>query len=208
MVEALDYIFHRIIPDRVISPTLDPSLISKNGKFARIAPIARKQYKSELITGRVKKIVIMLSGSVFGSPVEITGENYSFQIDIVGRAAPAEYVTKKYVRYHNKVKDNSSLLLDADLMIVNGGFSAISEAFCMRKPMVVIPVPKHAEQWVNAKTVEKLGIGSISSEQNLEQAMNLAIDRIDEFRAAYRSIGDIGNGADQAASEILSMAES
>ena len=93
-------------------------------------------------------------------------------------------------------------------MIVNGGFSAISEAFCMRKPMVVIPVPKHAEQWVNARTVEKLGIGSISCEQNLEKAMNLAIDKIDQFRAAYKNIGDIENGADQAAREILSMAES
>ena len=89
--------------------------------------------------------------------------------------------------------------------MLNGGFSAISEAFFMNKPMVVVPVPGHAEQWTNAQAVDRMGVGITTSEEGLEEAMFSAINRIDQFRGAYKSLKTSFNGAKQAAEVILNF---
>jgi uncharacterized protein (TIGR00661 family) len=84
------------------------------------------------------------------------------------------------------VKDNAHVVGAADLMLVNGGFSAVSEAFALRKPMVVLPIPNHAEQWVNARTIEQLGVGFMAGEDAIESAMMRAVAEINKPRDAYR----------------------
>ena len=73
-------------------------------------------------------------------------------------------------------------------MVVNGGFSAVSEALFMRKPMVVIPVPRHAEQWANGESIRRLGLGIVATEEGLEEAIDARIRRIEEFRAAFSAL--------------------
>jgi len=204
-VECLDYMFHRHVPDLVISPSLDPGIAVPNKKFARVAAIVRKQYKPVEWRKKPIKVVVMLSGSAFGSPVELSQDSYPFQIDIIGRCAPKGWKETNGITYHSKLLDNADLLNEADLVVVNGGFSAVSEAFCMQKPMVVIPVPRHAEQWVNARTVEHLGVGVMSDEENLEKQLLAAFDRIDDLRQAYKRLPDWHAGAEQAAVSILNF---
>jgi UDP:flavonoid glycosyltransferase YjiC (YdhE family) len=202
----MDCLFHKIIPDLVLSPTLIPSLPQFGGHFHRINPIMRRGYDPALPATPPRKVVIMLSGSVFGSPVALGRTDYPVTIDIVGRDAPADWKPVDGVRYHGKVRDTRDILVDADLAVVNGGFSAVSEMVCMRKPVVVIPVPRHAEQWINARTIEHLGFGLMATDDNFEEAMLSALDRIGDFRAAYDARGPMGDGAAEAALKIIEIA--
>jgi len=44
-------------------------------------------------------------------------------------------------------------------VVTNGGFSLISEAVFLRKPICALPIPAQFEQWLNAAQVEQLGYG-------------------------------------------------
>lgn len=50
-------------------------------------------------------------------------------------------------------------LASARAVITNGGFSLISEAVYLHKPICAIPIPAQFEQFLNAAQVEKLGYG-------------------------------------------------
>lgn len=206
-VECLDFLFHRIVPDVVISPTLDADISSPGRKFKRVGPIVRKNYTPQpLSEGPPKRVAIMLSGSVFGSPVRLKKDNYPFAVDVIGRAKPEGATDSGRVVYHGKMRDTRNLLALADMVVINAGFSAVSEMFYTRKPMIVVPVPRHAEQWINARTIVDLGVGMMADESEIEVAMMEAAERIEEFRAAYRAIAEVPNGASQAANIILEAA--
>jgi UDP:flavonoid glycosyltransferase YjiC (YdhE family) len=152
----------------------------------------------------VKTVLVMLSGSRFGSPVHFHRTEWPFDIDVVGRPAPENGAGPNAIRFHGKVADNRALARRADLVVVNGGFSAVSEGFSMRKPLVVIPVPHHAEQWVNAQTIQHLGVGIVGQETNLDIALDTAVQHVQRLREAYTRIDDIPDGAAQAADLIMS----
>ena len=50
-------------------------------------------------------------------------------------------------------------LASARAVVTNGGFSLISEAVFLHKPICAIPIPAQFEQWLNAAEVEKMGYG-------------------------------------------------
>jgi hypothetical protein len=205
-VEYSDYLFHKSIPNLSISPTLDPGISNICSNFRRVGPIVRQRYKP---TGNkdLSRVSVTLSGSAFGSQIHLNKSTYPVEIDIIGRDAPDGWTCENGVTYHGKIENTLPILQEADLAVVNGGFSAISEAFYMRKPLVVVPVPRHAEQWVNAKTIEKLGVGVMVSEEKIETGMLQALDQIDTFHAAYDRIGDIPDGAQQAAGILMNAIE-
>lgn len=205
-IEEMDYLFHRHKVDLVVSPNLDATLPEVGGKFRRIGPIVRRGYGSERGSGPVRRVLVMLSGSRFGTPVALKESRFAFHIDVVGREAPPDADLPPNVIFHGRLKDNAEIVKGADLVLVNGGFSAVSEAFALRKPMVVLPIPNHAEQWVNARTIEKLGVGFMAREDEIETAMLQAIDRIETLRAAYDRLPPPGDGAAEAAEHIIALA--
>jgi UDP:flavonoid glycosyltransferase YjiC (YdhE family) len=206
LVEENDFRFHRWVADQVISPSLDPTLPEVGPPFRRIGPIVRAGYAPRPTAGPARRVLVMLSGSVFGTPVRFSRSFPGLAVDVVGRAAPEDGPIPEGVTYHGKLKDNRELLDAADLAVVNGGFSAVSELFCMRKPMVVVPVPNHAEQWVNARTVQHLGVGLIGTEEGLEEHLREALERLDELRAGYMALPAPADGAAQGAEAILAFA--
>jgi UDP:flavonoid glycosyltransferase YjiC (YdhE family) len=201
-IEEMDYLFHRARVDMVLSPSLDSTLPEVGGNVRRIGPIVRRGYESAPGDGPVKRVLVMLSGSRFGSPVALKDSRYPFHVDVVGREAPKDITLPPNVVFRGRVRDNTEIVRSADLVLVNGGFSAVSEAFALRKPMVVLPIPNHAEQWVNGRTIEKLGVGFMAPEDAIEQATRTAIDRIGELRAAYARLPAIPDGAAQAAALV------
>ena len=206
-VELTDYLFHRLLPDLVISPRLDPAETSESGPFRRVGPIVRAACRpGPARGGRPERVLVMLSGSAFGSPVTIERDRPGLTIDVVGRQAPSGGMVPEGVFYHGKVRNSLTLMRDADLMVVNGGFSAVSEALFLRKPMVVIPVPRHAEQWANGEGVRRLGLGVVATEEGLEEAIDAALGRIGELRAAYDALPALANGAERSAELILDLA--
>jgi hypothetical protein len=202
VVEFGDYMFHRIMANAVISPNLDPALPVRHAKFHRVAPIVRDGFKENRSEGPVRHVVIMLSGSVFSSSFKLTRPGYDFRVSVVGRPHDGQSPIPDGVTYHGRVRDVRSIVEDADLMVINGGFSAVSEAYCLRKPTVVIPVPNHAEQWVNAATIRHLGVGEIGSEETLEQDMLNAVGQIGRYRTAYFDNPPKTGGAEMAADLI------
>jgi UDP:flavonoid glycosyltransferase YjiC (YdhE family) len=204
-VEESDYLFHRLVPDLVISPTLDPTLPEVGGNVRRVGPIVRQGFSSAVARMPVNSVLVMLSGSRFGSPVMFKRTDWPFDIDVVGRPAPKDWNGSDRIRFHGKLLDNKALVEKADLVVVNGGFSAVSESFSMRKPLVVIPVPNHAEQWINARTIEHLSVGMSAQESELENVLEIAAHEVERFHEGYRAIGDIPDGAAQAAALIISV---
>ncbi len=206
-IEEMDYLFHRARVDMVLSPTLDTTLPEVGGNVKRIGPIVRRGYDSAPSAGPVRRVLVMLSGSRFGTPVALRDSKFPFQLDIVGRDAPKDVVLPPNVVFHGRLRDNAEIVRMADLILCNGGFSAVSEAFALRKPMVVLPIPNHAEQWVNGRTVEKLGVGFMAREDAIEDAMLAATARIDELRQAYARLPAMRDGAAEAAQLVMDLAE-
>jgi Glycosyl transferase family 1 len=87
-IEEPDYVFHRVVPDLVISPTLDPTLPEVGGNIRRVGPIIRRGLSSGIARSPVQNVLVMLSGSRFGSPVAFGRVDWPFDIDVVGRQAP------------------------------------------------------------------------------------------------------------------------
>lgn len=64
-------------------------------------------------------------------------------------------------------------LASARAVVTNGGFSLISEAVYLHKPICAIPIPAQFEQFLNAAEVEKLGYG--------RHFQNLTADNVKAF---------------------------
>ena len=69
--------------------------------------------------------------------------------------------------YHGRQMNNVELLSRADALVINGGYSAVSEAFVLGKPVFVVPVSGHAEQFVNASVVHDFGLGFVADESTI-----------------------------------------
>ncbi len=207
-IECLDYLYHRFVPDLVLSPRLDPADQDQGGTFRRVGLIVRRECRPvPLSEGPPRRVVIMLSGSAFGSQVHLARSHSNLQIDVIGRSEPAEGKMAANVTFHGKLRNSLPLLAQADLVVVNGGFSAVSEVMRLQKPLVVIPVPRHSEQWVNGRTIAHLGIGMSAAEDRLEAALEEAVGRIDRFRDGYRALGsEIVSGSPRSAELILAVA--
>jgi UDP:flavonoid glycosyltransferase YjiC (YdhE family) len=101
--------------------------------------------------------------------------------------------------------NNIALLASADALVINGGYSAVSEAFVLGKPVFVVPVPGHAEQFVNACLVRDLGLGFVATETNVLDQL-LSMYQQDCWTNLKTSPGSIQtHGAQEAAQAILSM---
>ena len=205
LVEQMDYLYHRLVPSLVLSPALPVEVAQSGGHFARVGPMVRRKYRPSLTQGPVERVVIMLSGSVFGSQVRLSQTSYPFGVDVLGRGPSPDQQSGPQVQFHGKVLETLPFLEQADLVVINGGFSAVSEAFFMQKPMVVIPVPRHAEQWVNGRLIEEMGVGFMAREEDLESAMLAAVERIESLRQGYRRLPPTVNGAQLAAARIASL---
>jgi UDP:flavonoid glycosyltransferase YjiC (YdhE family) len=207
LVEMEDYLFHRILPDLVLSPRLDPTDRAEGRRLRRVGPIVRREcIAGPPATCPPARVAIMLSGSVFGSPVVLRRRHDRLKIDVIGRPAPDQAAAAGGPTYHGKLRDSLALIRKADLVVVNGGFSAVSEAVVLQKPMVVVPVPRHAEQWVNGRTIRHLGVGLTAPEDRLEDAMEEALDNIEALRGAYRDLPPMADGAAQSADMVMALA--
>jgi uncharacterized protein (TIGR00661 family) len=83
-------------------------------------------------------------------------------------------------------------LASSRAVVTNGGFSLISEAVFLRKPICSIPIPAQFEQWLNAAEVEKMGFGrhfSAITPDNLRAFLY----ELDGFEAALAGYSQKGN---------------
>jgi UDP:flavonoid glycosyltransferase YjiC (YdhE family) len=171
LVEFSDYLFHRHYCDLVLSP-FPVRTPTRHPKFRRIGLIVRPAVKElaaaaspqDALTPRqLRRVVFMLSGSVHATQVNFNGRQFPFAVEVVGRAGESH----GNVTFHGRQMNNTALLAGADALVINGGYSALSECFAFRKPTFVLPVPGHAEQFINASLASDLGLGFSVTEQDV-----------------------------------------
>lgn len=202
-VERCDCWFHRTVPQVVLSPSI-LKLDDGPGKVRHFAPFIREGLEVRPPTADLKKILVMLSGSRFGSRTDFV-QHWTpppgISVDVVGRDGSSH----DSITYHGKTFANQGIVNRADMMVVNGGFSAVSEAVVLRKPVIVIPVENHAEQFINASIIERLGLGLVATEDNVVDKMREMIARFGEFVESHRQFGCETDGAERAARLIDEM---
>jgi len=177
-VEFSDYLFHRHFCDVVLSP-FALRTPTRHDKFRRIGLVlrptvfdmARRMSPGQPCSPRhIKTVVFMLSGSVYASHVPFERYCFPFSVEVVGRSGQSG----KNLTFHGRLMNNENLLSKADVLVINGGYSALSEAIALRKRTFVIPVPGHAEQFVNACLARDLGLGSVATENDvLDQLLEM-----------------------------------
>ncbi len=206
-IEQLDYLYHKIIPDIIISPCFLSEDIKDNSlrkKIKRVGPIVRLNIKKRIKKNN-RRGAIMLSGSNFGVNVNLKNKNQPYNLDIIGRSRPQNWQHKEGITFHGKIKDNISLLNSIDFCVVNGGYSALSELFWAEIPMIVVPVPNHSEQWTNAKQIVYAGCGILGHEENYEDLIHELNKNFEKYEASYDSLKIDDYGADNAAKIIINI---
>jgi uncharacterized protein (TIGR00661 family) len=84
-------------------------------------------------------------------------------------------------------------LRTARAVIANGGFTTLSEAIYLRKPLLASPVRKQFEQVLNARALEAEGYGMAADEQLGQERLGEFLERLPEFErrlAGYRQDGN------------------
>ncbi len=157
-----------------------------------------------------KDIVLITTG---GSKLMVK-DTVSLIIDIINNVFKSELfpvvVTKhnidvKYGVKFDYVQDLIELIKVSRIVISHAGHTTISECMCLKKPMVVIPIPDHPEQYVNAKRVEIRGMGVRVSPDNINYiSMKEAIEKAMEMKVPKYKLAD-GKGAYRAAKIIEKM---
>ena len=206
-IEKLDYIYHKFVPDLVISPCFlsrDIVETKHDKKIKRVGPIVRLGVKKKE-NKKLKNGAIMLSGSNFGVNIKLKIKNQPFKLDVIGRDKPLNWNNIDNVIFHGKLKNNIDLLNAIDFCVVNGGYSALSELFWAEIPMIIIPVNNHSEQWTNAKQIEDAGCGVMASEDNYEEEVLKLKKNYEMFCENFKKQKIDNNGAEEAIKLILNI---
>lgn len=79
----------------------------------------------------------------------------------------------------------------ADLVVIRGGHSSITQAISFAKPMLVIPIIAHSEQLGNASKVERLGLGFMLRQEELNpsklyEALDLIVNDDKYYKKAIK----------------------
>ena len=67
------------------------------------------------------------------------------------------------------IENRFQYLKACDLVISRGGHETIMQSICYEKPSIIIPVPKHPEQYGNARRVMELGAGIAMHQRDLSE---------------------------------------
>jgi len=205
-VEYTDYLFHRFFCDLVISPSASPG-VARHSRIRRVGLIVRRSVLDALpvtppepvLPAAMKSMLFLLSGSIFASKVNFGDGAFPFNVDVIGR----DGVNVGRVTYRGRMMDNIAFLKKAEAIVVNGGFSAVSEAMALGKPTFVIPVPGHAEQYVNAHVLANMGYGYVVREDEVVDKIRelCRMNRWEGMKPRSRTMGV--DGARQAAEIIV-----
>ncbi|MFQ6134904.1 MAG: glycosyltransferase family protein [Nitrososphaerales archaeon] len=91
------------------------------------------------------------------------------------------------------VKDE--LFFIADLLVVRGGHSSLSQAIRYGKPLVAVPIRNHSEQVMNTRKVVDMGLGlSVDSSMVTGRSLASAVENVSgdaSFREKAREVGEV-----------------
>ena len=207
-IEYSDYLLHRMKWKLAVSPSPFADK-PRSDTFKRIGLIVRdgaretaleRAGKPAPLPKEIDRIVVMLSGSAFASQISEL-QTLPWKVDVIGR----DGVNAGNVMYHGKIRESLELVRNAGALVINGGFSSVSEALAMMRPVYVIPVPNHAEQLMNALMVKEVGAGSVENTATIIQRLKEA-HRTNRWDGLPESRLPVSfNGGDEAADLLMGL---
>ena len=202
-VELLDAEWHRRIPDRVLSPSFITA--SKQlGKKVLIPPIVRASGDQKHFARSAdgpKRLLVISGGSGLGWRAEELEPLRNWQgletqvVGLEGRSSEQ----LKFLGHQSGVVD---LVRSSDFLLLNGGFSSMSEAFVYGKPAIIVPIEGHAEQLLNAKRLSTLGRARVSDRKNWPNDLRVLVAEWTKYFKACSPATDPKLGVEVAVSVI------
>lgn len=218
LVEFLDYQYQKLIPDWVLSPwptqktetdSVEFNTIPRSkrnsrrslNKFIAIDPIVRKGIIPRRHHPGPPKVLIVSSGSGLGKDLTPIAQEISNQI---GGVLISSFSPPKKKLMEN-IQNNIPLLNSADILVINGGFSSLSEGLKRQVPMILVPLTGHSEQWVNAQFIADQRLGINWDESHCWLAKPELELRINEIKEQCRLNHFSCEGANQASQIIETL---
>jgi len=203
-VEKVDCWLQRRHADRIICPVLE-SVETGIAKVQQVPPIVRRQFRDGVEEGTSRAlydIAVMLGGSGIGaSSIDLSGVTGSM---VVLGAPDGRY--PPWAVQLPFTAEPAAYLSRARILVIQAGLNSISEAIALKKPAVVVPIPNHAEQFVNACCAQQLGIGVKASGAQAGAAARRLLEAYDTALGACRALSLPCDGATRAAQLIEVMA--
>ena len=143
-IEFLDFLVYSVFCRYVICPSIKPeALAGVFGKFMVVPLLIREKLMSTPQPVKKYGVLVMASSSEVESPISKLGT-------------------------HSFTPDNMQQLHESRAIVCNAGQSSISECLYLNKPALLIPIPKHAEQFVNACLASEKGLQQSSVLTNID----------------------------------------
>ncbi len=204
LVECFDYCFQKLVPQWVLSPW--PFRYEKGSKknrshFVDIEPIVRSSVMGSLPFSKPP----LLFGNNSGSRINRDLKPLLKQMALVLGAKVISDSSDEDMSM-NMNKENIPLLNKAHMFLSNAGFSSISEGLKRQVPMVVVPLHGHSEQWVNAKLIERMGLGVLVEEKKMHKVeSHWLLEKIKQAEQKSHFYSISCNGAVQATQWICKI---
>jgi UDP:flavonoid glycosyltransferase YjiC (YdhE family) len=198
-IERVDRWLQRRYADLVICPVIEP-VPTDMPSVRQVPPIVRRQFLAAPGAERDDippcDVAVMLSGSGIGSS-EIDLRSFRGSMIVLGDAAKAQLPPS--VRRIPFTDEPAAFLRRARVVVIQGGFNSVSEVIALRKPAVIVPIPNHAEQFVNAHCAQRAEIGVVADGATAVEAVQGLLDGYDQALAGCRAITLPCDGAARAA---------
>jgi uncharacterized protein (TIGR00661 family) len=161
----------------------DGNRIVEKPNLFLVKPVLRK----EILEAKTKSenyVFVYQSTKSYDKLIDILKRiNYKFIIYGFDKdAVVGNLIFKKFNDSKNFIKD----LTNSKAVITNGGFTLISEAMYLKKPMLIVPIKKHFEQIINALYIKENKLGEfytdLTEKHVVEFLMNLKKYRTDKLK--------------------------
>lgn len=205
-IERVDRWLQYRYADRIICPVLEPVPID-NPKVRQVPPIVRRQFREPMgggVTGAPSwDVGVLLGGSGIGVG-DLDLRAVPGRMVVLGNGSSGSFPpSAERVPF---TPQPAAYLARSRVVVVQGGFNSVSEVLALRRPAVVVPIAKHAEQHVNALSAMALGAATVSTGSQAGAAVCALLDDYEARLAACGRSRLVCDGAARAATLIGEMA--
>jgi len=168
--------FTAMYADKILAISLYALPVVENKKLLTIPPILRKEI-SLLETGDANYILVYLVNSGYMNEILHWHQNYPDQklhcftdSKKVKNQYAGEWKVDETLSFHS-LDDRKFLemMANCSAMASTAGFESVCEAMCLGKPVMMVPVEGHFEQYCNARDAQQVGAGIHSRQFRLEK---------------------------------------
>jgi uncharacterized protein (TIGR00661 family) len=170
-----------------ITTFFNPEILKKNTSY--VPPILRKEIEEAKASIRNHIVVYQTSSSQINL-IQILNqlEHETFYVYGFNKDETHGNVTLKAFSEQGFIQDFAS----AKAVIANGGFSFLSEAVYLQKPIFSVPIKNQFEQFLNASYIEQLNYGKHFDDFNVNN-INMFLSELPLFYKALSHYHQDGN---------------